>query len=125
MLRKSLCAVVLFSATSAAIGEGAPSSTPAISSPMKCETGPAKRSFGGTAWLVYSCTDGASMVVVSDTGNPAMPFVFVLNNRAGGYTISGEGTGDKRASDAAGDVLAHMSATEFGTLLAETKRPVR
>ena len=65
------------------------------------------------------------MVVVSDTGSPAMPFVFVLNKGPSGYSISGEGNGDKQLSDAAGDVLATMNAAELQALLVATKLPVR
>jgi hypothetical protein len=28
--------------------------------PMKCETGPVERTFGGTEWIVYSCNAAAT-----------------------------------------------------------------
>lgn len=93
--------------------------------PMKCETGPIRRTFGGTQWIVYSCNDHASMVVVSAPGNPASPFVFFLKPIGGSYTVSGEGNGDKNASDAAGDALAKMTPVEFADLLATTKGSTR
>ncbi|HEU4961906.1 MAG TPA: hypothetical protein VFT56_16080 [Sphingomonas sp.] len=97
-------------------------STPA---PMKCEVGPAHRTLGGTQWIVYSCDDQASMVVVSAQGNPASPFYFFLKPAGGAYSVSGEGNGNKEASDAAGDALAKMTPAEFAALLAETKGNAR
>ena len=79
----------------AAVSVQADSPTPP---PMKCETGPVQRQFGGTDWLVYSCDDGHSMVVISSPGNPASPFYFVLTSREGTYKIYGEGNGSKAAS---------------------------
>jgi len=97
------------------------SQSASASAPMKCETGPAHRTFGGTQWIVYSCDDQASMVVVSAHGNPASPFFFFLKPAGAAYSVSGEGTGDKKASDAAGDALAKMTPAKLAALLAETK----
>jgi hypothetical protein len=88
---------------------------------MKCQTGPVHRDFGGTNWIVYSCDDQQSMVVISAGGSPASPFYFVLKPNGGTYSITGEGTGDKKASDAAGDALSRMTPADFATLLAETR----
>jgi hypothetical protein len=95
--------------------------TPFISQPLKCETGPIHRTFGGTEWMVYSCNDQASMVVASAPGNPALPFYFFLKPEAGTYQISGEGAGDQRASRAAGDNLSTLTPADFASLLAATK----
>jgi len=91
---------------------------------MKCETGPVNKTFGGTNWIVYSCDDRISMVVVSAEGNPASPFFFVLKPNDGGYVIMGEGNGDRDASKAAVDALSKMTADELATLLADTKRAI-
>jgi hypothetical protein len=63
------------------------------------------------------------MVVVSAPGNPALPFYFLLKPNGGSYAIEGEGNGDKKASDAAGDSLSKMTPAEFAALLAATKAP--
>ena len=90
--------------------------------PMQCNVGPVARELGGSNWTVLSCSDGRSMVVVSAQGNPAGPFVFFLKPRPdGGYAISGEGNGDKAASDAALEALTHYTPDDFAALLAETK----
>lgn len=89
--------------------------------PMKCETGPIRRTFGGSEWEVYSCEDQASMVVISAQGNPASPFYFFLKSTGGVYRITGEGNGDKKASDAAARALESMTSTDFAELLAATR----
>jgi hypothetical protein len=89
--------------------------------PMKCETGPIRRTFGGSEWLIYSCEDQASMVVVSAQGNPASPFYFFLKSTGGVYQITGEGNGDREASTAAAGALESMSLSELMELLASTK----
>jgi len=88
---------------------------------LKCTIGPVEKIFGGTPWLVYSCDDQASMVVVSGKDNPAMPFVFFLKPQNRTYAVSGEGNGDRAASDAAGNALSRMTPAEFAALLAETQ----
>lgn len=89
--------------------------------PMRCETGPVTRAFGGTEWIVYSCDDEASLVVISAQGNPASPFIFYLRPGAESYSISSEGNGDRRASGAAGVALTELSSAEITTLLADPK----
>lgn len=88
---------------------------------MRCETGPVTKTFGGTGWIVYSCDDGVSLVVVSAQGNPAFPFFFHLRPNAESYRVVGEGNGDKRASDAAGADLSELSSAAIAALIAETK----
>lgn len=88
---------------------------------MKCETGPVYRQFGGTDWIVYSCADEHSIVVISRTGNPASPFFFILTPKSGTYVIHGEGNGSKAASDAAGDDLSRLTQADLAKLLADTK----
>jgi hypothetical protein len=74
---------------------------------LECSIGPVERTFGGTAWVVYACSDQRSVVVVSKQDNPASPFVFILSPDHGHYRIYGEGNGSKAASDAA---LADLKA---------------
>ena len=116
-MRARLIAICLLMLTDG----GANAQIPAKPSPMKCETGPASRRFGGANWSIYSCDDKRSMVVVTSEGNPAAPFYFLLTPKAGGYAVNGEGTGDKRASDAAGDDISRLTPTELANLLAATK----
>ncbi len=89
--------------------------------PVRCETGPVTRTFGGTEWIVYSCEDEVSLVVVSAIGSPASPFFFLLRPNAESYEIVGEGSGDKRATDAARADLSKLGSAKIAALLAETK----
>jgi hypothetical protein len=93
--------------------------------PLACNVGPVHMTFGDTPWLVYSCEDGKSLVVVSKAGSIAAPFYFVLAWRDGKYTISGEGNGSEAASTAAGRDLEAMSTADIETLVTETRAVAR
>jgi hypothetical protein len=89
---------------------------------LECKIGPLTKVYGGTTWLVYSCDDDRSIVIVSAPGSPAAPFYFSYFLEAGGYHLSGEGTGDRAATDLAYKELAAFSAKDIALLIAETKR---
>ena len=113
--------LIVASVLAAGIGTARAEPAEPVAAPLKCDIGPVHRSFGGTNWIVYSCADQTSMAIVSEKGNPAAPFVFVLKSEGGAYAISGEGNGERDASDAAGDALETMTPAEFAALLAATK----
>ncbi|MBY0318209.1 MAG: hypothetical protein K2X72_05755 [Reyranella sp.] len=92
--------------------------------PLDCGTGPITKIFGGTSWLVRSC-DGIALHVLSDSGNPAFPFYFLIypsETEKGRFVIEGEGTGDKQASAAALADIRRLSAADIASLIAETKQ---
>lgn len=92
--------------------------------PLSCGTGPITKVFGGTNWLVRSC-DGIALHVLSDSGNPAFPFYFLIypsETEKGRFVIEGEGTGDKQASGAALADIRRLSATDIEGLITETKQ---
>ena len=67
--------------------------------PLDCRSGPLKKTYGNEAWLVYGCNDHRSAVVVSDKGNPAVPFYFILYVKPDdSVRLYGEGTGNKSDS---------------------------
>ena len=90
---------------------------------LACHVGPIERDFGGSSWVVYSCSDGDSIVVVSAAGNPAMPFVFIIGREDGVRTLHGEGKGAKEASSAAFEELRALidSETELQEIIRQTK----
>jgi hypothetical protein len=88
---------------------------------LKCETGPVPKTFGATAWLVYSCDDGYSVVVISAAENPAMPFYFMFNREGTAYRLSGEGTGRRETTAAAFEDLKRLSTAEVEALVAQTR----
>jgi hypothetical protein len=85
--------------------------------PMKCKTGPIKQTYGGNSWLVYGCSDNESIVVVSAAGNPAMPFFFSISKKSGEYKVSGEGNGNKVATDAAYKELVTLNEVAIKKLI--------
>lgn len=90
--------------------------------PLKCEVGPLKRTYGQTPWLVYACEDGRSIVVVTDTGSPAMPFYFFFFvTPDDDMQLHGEGEGDKTATQAAFDDLAKLTREDVAALVEEAR----
>jgi len=89
---------------------------------MKCETGPAQKTYGSTPWLAYSCQDARSLVLVTAPGNPATPFYFFLRPSDGGYRIEGEGSGNKDVTDRVAAELQRLSDTEIAALINETRK---
>jgi hypothetical protein len=86
---------------------------------LSCRVGPVERTYGGTKWLVYGCDDKASVVVVTAPGNPGMPFYFMFLHGSDGYHLHGEGTGDKKITDAAYRDLSELTESNIVALLAE------
>ena len=90
--------------------------------PMKCNTGPVTRTYGKTQWLVYSCDDVRSVVIVSGPGNPATPFYFMFSPQDGKYRLYGEGTGRKDVTKAAFDELKTLSEGDVEALISESRK---
>ncbi|HWA91967.1 MAG TPA: hypothetical protein VG889_18145 [Rhizomicrobium sp.] len=110
------CAAALLSAPT--LGEQVGPKQPQL----ECKTGPLTKVYGGTTWLLYSCDDNRSIVIVSAPGSPAAPFYFSYFPEAGGYHLSGEGTGDRAATDLAYKELVALTAKDIALLIADTKR---
>ena len=100
-------------------------SSPAVAldpkAPDSCAAGPVERTYGGTPWLIVSCSDGKSLVFVAKEGSNAAPFEFDLTYTGDGYDLNGHGGGDRKYTDAAyadlrkikaADVLALIKATQ-------------
>lgn len=89
---------------------------------LDCSTGPVAKTYGGSDWWVYSCSDGLSVVVLSAQGSPAAPFYFMLQPTAGEIRLTGEGTGAKSATQPAYEALVQLSASDIAALVVETKQ---
>jgi hypothetical protein len=114
------CALVFFFAVT--LGAAAAEDPVATGESKSCTVGPAKKTFGGTKWLLYGCNDATSAVIVSGAGNPAAPFYFFVFREAGNYRIVGEGAGSKAASGAALKELQALSGKALANLVGEAKR---
>lgn len=88
---------------------------------LQCETGPLRKIYGGNPWLVYSCSDRKTLVVVSDAGNPASPFYFVFHPEGSGYSLAGEGNGSKTTSGSALEDLKKLGTRDIAALLDQTR----
>jgi hypothetical protein len=88
---------------------------------LDCKIGPITKPYGGTSWLVYACDDKHSLIFVSAPGSRAMPFYFSYIWEKGNYHINGEGTGNKRATDAAFREISALTPTKISGLLAEAQ----
>jgi hypothetical protein len=89
--------------------------------PLKCDVGPIDKTYGKTQWLVYSCDDKRSFVIVSAPGNPAMPIYFIFYPHENGCRLEGEGTGRKDSTKAAFDELKALSGTDIAILIEQTR----
>jgi hypothetical protein len=91
---------------------------------ITCDRGPfGTRTYGGTAWDIYGCSDNRSVAVVTAKGNPGLPFYFLFTERNGQYGLSGEGTGRPEFTRRAYDDLRRLSDQEIAALVKETLKP--
>lgn len=88
---------------------------------MACDVGPLLKTYGMTGWLVYSCKDARSVVVVAAPKNPAQPFFFILSPQDDGIHLYGEGEGDKKFTGAAFEELQSLTAIDVAKLVTETQ----
>lgn len=89
---------------------------------MKCDIGPVTKQFGKSSWLVYSCSDGKSVLIASAPTNKAVHFHFSFVADDDGYSLHGEGQGDKHVTDAAYQELNALSEAGVAALVAETRK---
>jgi hypothetical protein len=89
---------------------------------LVCDVGPITRVFGQSQWLVYSCDDRRTMIVLSAPGSAARSFYFVLYPAESGYQLRGEGTGHQDITAAAFNDLKALSSEEIMSLIQETRR---
>ena len=85
---------------------------------LSCERGGGISRYGGTEWMVYGCSDNKTLLFITAQGNPATPFYFILAPKGGGYQLFGEGSGDKRLTDAAYTEIHALKPAQIASLLA-------
>ena len=89
--------------------------------PDSCATGPVEKVYGGSTWLVASCSDGKSLVFVAKEGSKAAPFEFDLTFTGNDYDLAGHGKGDRKYTDAAYADLQKLTGKDVLDLLQATK----
>lgn len=109
----------------AAIGFALPLSLPARGeeASQKCDVGPITRTYGKVPWLVYSCRDKRSLLLVSAPGNAAMPAFFVFRPSGDGYELRNQGSANQAISAAAYAELSRLTPKQIGELIAATEAP--
>lgn len=90
-------------------------------STLICSVGPIEKTYGKTKWLIYSCDDRRSVVMVSAPGSPANPFVFRFLARGNAYVLQSQGTGNREHTAAAFAELKEMSGQDIATLVKLTE----
>jgi hypothetical protein len=88
---------------------------------LVCDRGPfSTKTFGGTQWQIYGCTDNRSVAIVTAPGSPAIPFYFLLAWIDGVYTVSGEGTGRRDLTAKAYNDIIKLTRPQIEVLVKET-----
>ena len=103
-----------------ALFAAAPAFAADVKAPESCATGPIVKTYGGSKWLVASCSDGKSLVFVAQEGSAAAPFEFDLTYTGDGYDLTGKGTGDRKATDAAYAEMQKLTGPSIRALVQET-----
>jgi hypothetical protein len=89
---------------------------------LNCDVGPLHKTYGETAWLVYACNDSRSIVIISDEGNPAFPFLFMLYVKpSGDMQLHGEGDGKESATRAAFDEIKTLTQSDVAGLVEQAQ----
>ena len=94
-------------------------------SSVSCMIGPLTKTIGGNAWLVYACTDGKSLAVVSTPNVAPTWFYFVVAPKGGGYGVSGQSSGDKSITKPVFEELSAMSPDAVAALYKEVQHSVK
>jgi hypothetical protein len=91
----------------------------------KCDIGPVIKTYGQSKWLVYSCDDETTLLVLAAPDNPIKPFMFVLEpDSSGGYGVFfDESVGKADATASALAQLKALSQQDVANLIKETKAP--
>ena len=89
---------------------------------LDCSKGPLQKTFGSTAWLVYACSDGKSVVAVTAPNSPASHFYFLIYPKDGRYVVVGEGTGPKEIADRAYVELMRLKEADIAALVAAASK---
>ena len=88
---------------------------------LQCEVGPVDREFGGSAFSIFSCDDGKSVVAVAKRGSKAFPFYFIVSPANGEVRLYGQGDGDGEATGAAFADLNEISPADVAAMVEATK----
>src|SRR3954469_16133240 len=92
-----------------------------VDTELNCEIGPVDRDYGGSAFSIYSCDDGKSVVAVAKPKSKAFPFYFIVSPHGDQVRLYGEGDGNDDATHAAFADLNRFTPGDVARLVAATK----
>lgn len=90
--------------------------------PMDCTVGPVIKTFGGSKWVVNSCSDGRTVILMATNDSPAFPCFIKIAPSTEGYSVNGRSKGDRQATKAAMGELGALSVADIDAMIAETKQ---
>ena len=86
-----------------------------------CSSGPLERTFAGQQTSVYGCSDGRSLLIVSEKKNAAAHFEFTMFARGDRHVVGGTGSGDGTVVAAAYQELNRLSREEIEAMIRATR----
>ena len=89
--------------------------------PVSCMIGPVTKTIGGNDWLVYACSDGKSLAVVSTPNVAPTWFYYIVAPKGDGYAVRGESSGDKSVTKPVFEELSAMSSDAVAALYQEVQ----
>lgn len=89
--------------------------------PLTCKTGPVSQDFGGTHWVIYSCSDRQTVIIVAPPENPASPQFFTVRPDGQGVLASGEGSGKQEYSSKAFAEVVKLKAADLANIVERTR----
>ena len=98
---------------------------PAESAVLACEAGPVQREFDASAWDIYGCSDGKSVVVVPLTATNGDFGYFFVTPEGQEVTVAGEGWGQDSSFQPVFEQLKRVTAPELAAIFqaAQSAKP--
>ena len=97
--------------------------TPSAKEQLECFVGPVAYTLANQNWRVSSCSDRRSMVFVTREGNPAHPFVFIVQRSDEQSRIRGQGNAPQEHTSAALEALQELTEAQFDLIVEATRQP--
>ena len=88
---------------------------------LTCRAGPIERKIAGQPSSVFGCSDGRSLVIISEKKGNAAHFQITMLARGDGHLVGGYGSGDGTIVAAAFEEARKLTPEEIADLIRATK----